>query len=303
MVDAAPRATVRVGDTRITYLPDGEGWLNPDVFFPTSAPDGWARHAEFLDDEGWFPVSVGAFLIQVADRNVLVDLGLGAVDFALPGAARFRGGALLDNLAAEGLAPDDVDTVFYTHLHHDHVGWTSNVAPGPDSEVLPQVTALTFGAARHLVGEAEWRYWADRDELVGPHPHAVRQPLADVVDFVEDGAPIAPGVAVLATPGHTPGHLSLAVTDPTGRDPRRVVVLGDVMHCQVQVEEPHWSFAFDVDAAQGRETREKLLRELEDESTLLAGGHFAGHVFGRVLPPRQARGWQRDTAVRAPGRE
>ena len=62
MVDAARRATVRIGDTRITYLPDGYGRLNPDVLFPKSAPDGWDAHAAYLDAEGRFPVSIGSFL-------------------------------------------------------------------------------------------------------------------------------------------------------------------------------------------------------------------------------------------------
>lgn len=96
--------------------------------FPASAPDGWAAHAEFLGAEGRFPVSIGSFLVRTADRAILVDLGLGAVDFAVPELATFRGGRLLDSLAAEGLTPDEIDTVFFTHLHHDHVGWTSNVA-------------------------------------------------------------------------------------------------------------------------------------------------------------------------------
>jgi hypothetical protein len=81
------------------------------------------------------------------------------------------------------------------------------------------------------------------------------------------------------------------VTDPDGRSDRRVVVLGDVMHCQVQVVESRWSFLFDADAEQAVRTREHLLKELEDPATVLAGGHFAGHVFGRVLPPEPRRAW------------
>ena len=63
------------------------------------------------------------------------------------------------------------------------------------------------------------------------------------------------------------------------------------MHCQVQVTESSWSFAFDHNADQATQTRERLLRQLEDPATILAGGHFAGHVFGRVLPPRAGRVW------------
>jgi glyoxylase-like metal-dependent hydrolase (beta-lactamase superfamily II) len=291
MVNPAARARMNVGDATVTYLPDGYGWIDPGAFFPTSAPDGWATHAEFLDDEGRFPVSIGSFLVRTADRVVLVDLGLGVVDFAVPGLASFRGGTLLDSLAAEGLAPGDVDTVVYTHLHHDHVGWTSDVAPAPNAPAGQTVTGLTFANARHLVSEAEWRHWSGTAEPTGPDPVAVQQPLADRIEFVGDGETIAPGVSILATPGHTPGHSSLVVTDPAGRSERRLVILGDVMHCQVQVVESHWRCLFDADPDQGTHTREQLLKELEGGETFLAGGHFAGQVFGRVLPPAARRAW------------
>lgn len=265
--------------------------MDSAFIFPASAPHGWAPHAHLLDADGRFPVSIGSFLIRTAGRVLLVDLGLGTVDFEVPGIASFKGGRLLESLAAEGLKPADVDTVFFTHLHHDHVGWTSDVAPAPDFPEGGQVGGLTFSHARYLVSEAEWEYWTGNGAFPGPDARAVQAPLAEGVQFVGDGAEIAPGVRVLATPGHTPGHLSLVVTDPAGADRRRLVILGDVMHCQVQVTESHWSFVFDVDGEQATRTRGQLLKELEDPDTLLAGGHFADHVFGRVLPPALRRAW------------
>jgi hypothetical protein len=270
VVAPATRSRITIGDTRVTFVPDGGAWLDPRVVFPASEPDGWAAYQEFLAPDGRFPVSIGTFLIQAAGRTILVDLGLGAVDFEVPGIASFRGGQLLGNLAAERVTPGQVDTV----------------EPGQ------AVTGLTFPDARHVVAEAEWAHWRGTDELVGPAPAAVQAPLADRLEFVADGAEIAPGVRVLATPGHTPGHSSLLVTDPSGVSDERLVVLGDVMHCQVQVEQSRWSFLFDVDAEQGLRTREQLLKELEDPHTVLAGGHFAGEVFGRVLPASARRTWK-----------
>jgi glyoxylase-like metal-dependent hydrolase (beta-lactamase superfamily II) len=275
----------------VTYLPDGEGHLDSAFIFPASAPHGWAPHAHLLDADGRFPVSIGSFLIRTAGRVLLVDLGLGRASFEIPAVASYQGGRLLESLAAEGLDPADVDTVFFTHLHHDHVGWTTDVAPAPDFPDGAHVEGLTFSRARHLVAESEWDYWTDNGTFPGPDARAVQAPLAERIQFVGDGAEIAPGVRVLATPGHTPGHHSLVVADPAGVDPRRLVILGDVMHCQVQVTESHWSFVFDVDDEQAVHTREQLLKELEDPDTLLAGGHFADHVFGRVLPPAPRRAW------------
>lgn len=285
MMHPARRARIEFGATTVTYLPDGYGWLNPAAVFPASQPDGWLAYREFLDADGRFPVSIGSFLVRTPEANVLVDLGLGTVDFEVPQLATFKGGELLNSLAAEGLSPAEVDAVVYTHLHHDHVGWTTNVAPAPNAPENPSVEGLTFANARHLVHADEWAHWSGSNELVGPDPVAVQKPLTDRLELFADREEVVPGVRVLATPGHTPGHSSLVVTDPTGESSRRVVILGDVMHCQVQVAEQSWSFLFDVDAEQSRATRHRLLTELEDPAVMLAGGHFAGNVFGRVLPP------------------
>ncbi|WP_433891063.1 MBL fold metallo-hydrolase [Streptomyces sp. CA-111067] len=291
MLRPAARARIAVGDTTVTYLPDGVGWALPEAFFPGS---DWSRYADQLDERGRFPVSIGSFLIRTGGRSILVDLGLGAVDFSIPNAVWFTGGGLPAALAAEGLTPAAIDTVVFTHLHHDHVGWTSDVAPSPGVPAGTVARGLTFPVARHLVTEAEWQHWTAAPGFPGPDDAAVLQPLREVVEFVADGDEIAPGVRVLATPGHTPGHISLSVTDPAGAgdDGPRVLVLGDVMHCRVQVAESGWTFRFDVDPVQGSATRERLLKELEDGRTVLAGGHFADHVFGRVLPPRSLRAWQ-----------
>jgi glyoxylase-like metal-dependent hydrolase (beta-lactamase superfamily II) len=289
MVQPAARAQVRLGDTTVTYLPDGYGRVNPAAAFPSSADGGWATHAEFLDPDGWLPVSIGSFLIRTPDRAILVDLGLGAVDFTVTGLAAFKAGSLLDALAAEGLRPAQIDTVVFTHLHHDHVGWTSEIAPTPDTLGDRQADGLTFPNARHLVAEPEWKHWAGSREVIGPDPLAVQTLLAGRLEFVSDGEELAPGVQILSTPGHTPGHQSLVVTYPD--DDLRMIILGDVMHCQVQVTESSWGFVFDTDTEQAHLTREKLLHELEDEHTLLAAGHFTGNVFGRVLPSVPRRAW------------
>jgi glyoxylase-like metal-dependent hydrolase (beta-lactamase superfamily II) len=292
MLEPARRTQQRVGETSITFVPDGEVRLEPTVLFPGTGAGDWGLYATYLDADGRLPVSVGTFLVRTPDHNVLIDLGLGAVDFEVPDVASFRGGEMIEGLRAEGLDVQDVDAVVFTHLHHDHVGWTSNVAPAPNAAAGQTVTGLTFANARHLVHRAEWDHWKGTAEIVGPDPDAVQQPLAAVLEFVADGQQVVPGVEVRSTPGHTPGHLSVVVSDPSTS--WRLVVLGDVMHTQAQVGEPDWSFLFDVDPAGGVRTRRAVLEEYSDGRTVIAGGHFAGTVFGEVLPPLAKHGWRAD---------
>lgn len=285
MIVAAKRSRIDLGDVRITYIPDGHAWIEPKALAPNGLVD-WAPYAPYLNDQNRFAVSIGAFLIQTRARTVLVDLGLGKVDFAVPDFASFRAGSLLDNLMEEGVSPSEIDTVFFTHLHHDHVGWTTNHAPASylQHDDNPR---LTFANARYLVTRDEWKHWEGTDEIVGPNKRLVQDPLGDRITFMHDGEHIAPGVSVIQTPGHTVGHASLLIESGD----ERLIVLGDIMHCQVQIERSDWSFIFDYDKAKAQETRERILRELEKPHTGLAAGHFSGSVFGRVDRATARRTW------------
>jgi glyoxylase-like metal-dependent hydrolase (beta-lactamase superfamily II) len=271
----APLASITVGDIKITYLPDGEGHFITAAFMPTSSEEGWALHQEWLDDERRVVTTFGGFLIETGDRKVAVDLGFGDASVEFPGFGTLAGGRYLDSLKQTGVAPEEIDTVVYTHLHVDHTGWT---APGGN---------LTFSNARHLAGSGEWDHWQQPDESgAGPVPDTVMA-LGSRLDASADGDTIAPGVTVVATPGHTPGHQSLIVS--SGSD--RAIILGDVLHCPAQITEQDWGVVFDVDSGLARQTRERLLAELEASETTVAASHFPEAVFGRVLTGEGKRSW------------
>lgn len=274
----SPLQTIDVGDIQVTYLPDGEGHFVPTGMFPASHPDAWADHTRWLDDDGRYVVTIGAFLIRTGDRRILVDLGLGAdVDIEIPEFATAKSGKFLDSLAEAGLQPTDIDTVVYTHLHSDHTGWTS------DGE-----QALTFPNAEHLVGSTEFEFWrANGDLPFAPPANGVLDPLEGRLSVTSDGQAVAPGVTLRATAGHTPGHQTVVVSSGTDR----AVIMGDIMHCPVQLVEPEWSVLFDIDAAMARTTRDKLLDELEGTDVRVACGHFPEAAFGRVVRGEGKRYW------------
>ena len=64
------------------------------------------------------------------------------------------------------------------------------------------------------------------------------------------------------------------------------------MHCPVQFDKADWSVVFDVDKGLARRTRDRLMRELEDPSTVSADGHFSDAVFGRLMPAQGKRQWR-----------
>jgi len=89
------------------------------------------------------------------------------------------------------------------------------------------------------------------------------------------------------SPGHTPGHACVVLSSGI----ERVLLLGDAIHCPVQLEETDWRVIADVDADLAARTRERLWRELEGEGVRGAGAHVPELRFGRVLRGRARRWW------------
>jgi glyoxylase-like metal-dependent hydrolase (beta-lactamase superfamily II) len=271
MTEFAPFETIDVGDIRVSFLPDGGAIADPLVLFPSSTEIDWTIHGDYLSADGYLRASIGGLLIEAGDHRIAVDTGIGPDRKDVPGLGRCQGGAYLDSLARTGIAPEAVTDVVFTHLHVDHVGWTTRLVN--DSR------QLTFPNARHLVAEAEWHYWLGRGDSVGPSDEAVTRPLADRVTFVSDGHEIAPGVVVVAAPGHTPGHLALRIVSGE----HRALLVGDIVYGAVHVERAEWPMALDVDPSRAVDTRHHLFRELKQEDTIGAAGHFTDSAFGRLI--------------------
>lgn len=274
----APRSGLTLGDVRLEFVPDGSIRLPPLPVYDGGTSELFTASPHVLDAEGLLVMSLGSLLIESHGRRILVDLGWGPVRTDIPSRqpggprGRISGGLLLSNLARLGLGPEDIDLVVFSHLHADHVGWlATDTAGGP---------RLTFPRAEHRLAEAEWRYWSDpaRGYRWG-WPTAVQLELLGTrMSALDDGAVLAPGVSVMLTPGHTPGHASFVVSSGA----ERAIVLGDTIHCPVEISHPELALLSDIDPVAGRATRALLQREL-DGGTIAVGCHFPDFVFGRVI--------------------
>ena len=225
----------------------------------------WAAHEQFLVDGTFLDLSLGGFLIRMGERVVLVDLGVGMVD-----RPPFKGGQMLDSLRAYGVSPHDVTDVLFTHLHFDHVGWAT------------QQGRVVFANATHRCHRADWDHFVTGDD---PTAAAKLAPLTDRMEFWETDSTLAPGLDVVGAPGHTPGSTIMVVSSGS----ERAMLLGDVVHCPVELVEDDWEALFDVDPLLARRTREALARELEGTDVAIAAAHFPGLEFGRLLPGTPTR--------------
>ncbi len=246
-------------------LPWTQAFSNTD---PTARPELRARW--FPDD--LFHTRFGSFLLRHAGRTVLVDAGMGPGPVAyFPGLA----GTLPERLARIGVSPWEIDTVVFTHLHVDHVGWACA------DDGLP-----TFPMARHIVAEPEWRHWSKNGDNAGRahHVEAIRRhvrPLAASgrLAAVTSDTEIVPGAWLRAAQGHSPGHHVLEV-DCAGR---KLLLAGDLWHCAAQIGEPGWCHRADMDPAGAIATRRRIAAWVAAEGAVIGAGHMPIDIaFGEI---------------------
>ena len=278
MATVAAQQQITLDHIRVTYLPDGYALFDPHAVFPTSSAQDWQHYQHLLNDNGLLVGSLGAHVIQTPDHTLLIDTSQGPRHIE-NSVMTLHGGELLTNLQRIGLAPADIDIVFYTHLHVDHVGWTGRI--------VNDQYVLTFTRARHLVRSAEWQRFDDPSTTRANVDQALKL-LKPHIEFIEDGQAIVPGVVVKATPGHTAGHAALVISAGA----QRAIIMGDAFHSTVQFEHPTWTNTFDSDTELAKVARQHLIDDLAQPATCAVGTHFADTVFGRLTPVQDKYIWQ-----------
>jgi glyoxylase-like metal-dependent hydrolase (beta-lactamase superfamily II) len=269
---------VKVGEIEVTPLYDGTMQLPARMFFPTTSPEEWEPHRAFLSDDGTITCDVGGFLLRLGERLVLVDAGIG---HPAPTPAF---GMMLHELVEAGHAPGDVTDVVFTHLHFDHIGWATDAG------------RVVFPNATYRCHAADWDFFFDpavpeiqNGKAMGAalSPAERLDPARERFEMWDGDGTLLPGLDVRAAPGHTPGSTVLVLSSGDAR----AVLLGDVVHCPVELLETDWDVVGDVDPAAARRAREVWARELEGDGTPAAAAHFPGMRFGRLLPGEGRRSW------------
>jgi len=269
-----------VGAVRITAITESTSVLPHDVLLPNSTLEElnaltWLDE-RYVSADGTLTLTVQAFVIEADGLRIVVDTCNGNDKNRPTSFGHMLQTDFLERFEAAGFARDTIDYVLCTHLHVDHVGWNTRLDNG---RWVP-----TFPAARYLIGREEYAYWSavapastgDEAEIMAD---SIR-PLFDhgQVDLVETDHVLCPSVRLISTPGHTPGHVSVAIAS----EGQEALLTGDFVHTPVQIGRPDWGAFVDTDPAASEATRRTRFAELADRSTLLIGTHFPAPTAGYV---------------------
>jgi glyoxylase-like metal-dependent hydrolase (beta-lactamase superfamily II) len=271
-----------IGDIRVARVVENEGPFAPVGFLlPDFKPEMLQEHRwlqpDYVDAQTRALMSFHSYVLRTPRHTILVDgcVGNGKERPERPMWHR-QEGPYLDRLAQAGVRPEEIDVVFCTHLHADHVGWNTRLR---DGRWVP-----SFPNARYVFAKREYEHW-ERLHRAGAKPN--HDSFADSVlpvmeakqaDLVESDHEIEPGIHLEAAYGHTPGTCLMHAKSGGAHG----VFIGDVMHTPVQLADPGLSSRFCSDPVQSAATRRALCERFADTATVLYTGHFPGSSAARI---------------------
>ena len=254
---------LKIGDIKCAILQEGAAQMTIESVaarYPNAQPGAVAAALGDQPPSG----SLNLLYVNTGGTRILADVGFGE-------AGPPNMGGTLRGLSTLGIAPADIDIIYLTHFHGDHIAGLTN-ADG----------SLAYPKARYLTAQAEWDEWiarwtasnTDQDQRNLERFTA----LQDRFTFVSAGDEVAPGVTVVDLEGHTLGHTGLLIESQG----ERLLHVVDLLHQPFQFDHLAWHFGFDSDGALAERTRRRVLQQCADENLLTLFYHLDFPGLGKV---------------------
>jgi glyoxylase-like metal-dependent hydrolase (beta-lactamase superfamily II) len=272
------RPALRIGPYTVRFVSGGRFRLDGGAMFGVVPKVLWNRVAP-ADERNRIQMGMNCLLIEGEGKRVLVDAGSGAKNDAkfreIYAIERPEG--LLEELAAAGVAPEQVDAVAMTHLHFDHCG--GGTARGEDGSVRP-----TFPKATYYVRRREWDDAHEANERNRASYFSENyDPLekAGQLKIHDQDLEILPGVTMRLLPGHTLGHQGVFFDIPGERALYTVDLIPTAAHLPLP-----YIMGYDLYPMTTLETKRRKLAQATKENWLLLFEHdptlYAVRISGSV---------------------
>jgi glyoxylase-like metal-dependent hydrolase (beta-lactamase superfamily II) len=267
----------KVGTIEVTAINDGANTFPlPDGFVLNAKKEEVAKALKAAgQSEEKLTIPFTPTVFRNGNQLVVIDTGVGAAAGAQPNATS---GLFQKNFAAAGYDPGKVTHLVISHFHADHINGLLTADNKPQ-----------YPNAQILVPAAEWAYFMSDDNMKKAPPgrmegmfknaRRVFDGLQRKVTQYQAGRQVVPGLTAVATPGHTPGHISYVLQ--SGRD--KLFIQSDVTNVpSLFVTNPGWHVNFDQDPKQAEATRRKTYDMLATEKMRVQGFHFPFPALGRI---------------------
>ena len=259
-----------LGDFELSVFSDGTYPLDGGAFFGVVPKVMWSRRAA-ADEKNYVTAGLNSLVIRMdglrtGKKTVLVETGMG--NKLSPRMARFYGqpAQLLTNLAAGGIAPEDIDIVINSHLHFDHCGW--NTVRDANGKFV-----ATFPRAKYYAPEGEWEYAQHPSERDGISFISENyDPLVEngQMTLLKGGEEIVPGISVETFPGHTAHMQAVIVQSQT----QTACYISDLMPTTAHLDLT-WGMGFDLYPLQTIESKKRYYARALPEKWLTVFTHDA----------------------------
>jgi glyoxylase-like metal-dependent hydrolase (beta-lactamase superfamily II) len=269
-----------LGDVEVTALSDGTVGLPVDKLLTNIKPQILRR--ALANSYLAVPVetSVNGFLINTGSKLVLIDAGAGPLFGPTLG-------KLVATLKAAGYQPEQVDEVYLTHMHPDHLG---GLMAG-DTLVFPNAI---IRADQH---DADfWLSQANLDKAPADEKDFYKGAMASLNPYIKAGkfksfdgdTDLGGGIKAIAARGHTAGH-TVYLVESKGQ---KLVVWGDLIHVgAVQFPDPSVTIHFDTDSSKALAQRKKVFADVAKQGYLVAAAHLSFPGLGHIRPAGAGYTW------------
>jgi glyoxylase-like metal-dependent hydrolase (beta-lactamase superfamily II) len=248
-----------LGNFEVTALSDGTADLPVDQLLTGTTKEKIDKALARVFLASPLQTSVNAFLINTGDKLVLVDTGSGTLFGPTVG-------KLMANLKASGYEPEQVDEIYITHMHPDHVGGlaTDGKLNFPNAIVRADKRDADYWLSAETLAKADEGskgFIQGAQSMLGPYVQAGKfKPFDGDTELV-------PGVRAHAAYGHTPGH-TIYLVESNGQ---KLVLWGDLMHvAALQFPDPSITIKFDSDSKAAMAQRKKAFADAAK------GGYWVG---------------------------
>ncbi len=269
-----------IGTWKVHAIQAGGQKLDGGSMFGVVPKPLWERRIP-ADERNRIQLGMRCLLVEHERGLVLIDNGLGNKE-----SARFREIYGVENAGAEGrtwlddalqrlgVAPADVTMMIDTHLHFDHAG--GNTYRDAEGQVR-----LSFPRARYVVQRSEYQWATTTNErtVASYFAHNFAPVMeAGRLELVQGEVEILPGITLVPTPGHTPGHQSVRL-DSGGET---AFFPADLVPTAAHLPLP-WIMGYDVEPMVTLETKRRMLRLAAEQQWLVVFEHDATTAWGRVV--------------------